>query len=101
MIPFNKDEPLTQKTEKDTLNSNNIEDYKGSNEAYYKVLKHFNDLYETKYNKDIVKMISSEFPAIGDGPLVAAFHGVIHLGYGYVAQSHPVSLSTPIGTPFF
>ena len=91
MIPFNKDEPLTQKTEKDTLNSDNIEDYKGENEAYYKVLRHFTDLYETKYNKDIKKMISCEFPSIGDGPLVAAFHGLIQMGYGYVAQSHPVS----------
>ena len=92
MVPFNKDEPLTQKTEQDFLNSNNIEDYKGANEAYYKVLQHFKHLYATKYEKDLKKMIQEEFLPLADGPLVAAFHGIIHLAYGYVSKSDGVSI---------
>ena len=90
LIPYNKDEPLTQKTEVDSLKSDNIEDYKGANEAYYKVLDHYIKLYQTKYGKDIKKMIQGEFPAVGDGPLISAFHGIIQLGYGYAAGSDSV-----------
>ena len=90
LIPYNKNEPLTQKTEVDSLKSDNIEDYKGANEAYYKVLDHYIKLYETKYGKDIKKMIKEEFPPVGDGPLISAFHGIIQLGYGYVAGSDSV-----------
>ena len=92
LVPFNKDEPLTQKTEHDFLNSNDIADYKGANEAYYKVLQHFKHLYATKYEKDLKKMIQEEFFPLGDGPVVAAFHGIIQLAYGYVAKSHVVSI---------
>ena len=94
MIPYNKDEPLTQKTELDSLKSDNMQDYKGENEAYYKVLDYFINLYQTKYGKDIKKMIKEEFPAIGDGPLVAAFHGIIQLAYGFVADSDVVSIKS-------
>ena len=92
LIPYKKDEPLTQKTEADILKSDNIEDYKGLNEAYYKVLHHYINLYNTKYGKDIKKMITREFPPVGDGPLIAAFHGIIQLGYGYAAGSDSVML---------
>lgn len=64
----------------------------GENEAYYKVLNHFANLYDTKYGKDIKRMIKEEFPAMGDGPLVAAFHGIIQLAYGFVANSDVVTL---------
>ena len=81
---------MTQKTEVDNLKSDKIEDYKGVNEAYYKVLDHYIKLYETKYGKDIKKMIKEEFPPVGDGPLLSAFHGIIQLGYGYAAGSDSV-----------
>ena len=76
------------------MKSDNIEDYKGANEAYYKVLDHYIKLYETKYGKDIKKLIKEEFPSVGDGPLVAAFHAIIQLAYGLVADSDIVSTTS-------
>ena len=55
------------------------------------VLDYYIKLYETKYGKDIKKLIKEEFPSVGDGPLVAAFHAIIQLAYGFVADSDIVS----------
>ncbi len=80
------------KIENDTLNKNTIEEYIGTNNGFYKILQLYTDLFNNKYNKDIDKFISGELPRVVDGPLYAAFHGIIQLGYGYPYRSAQVCI---------
>ena len=50
--PMDGDQDKYQETEKDFINSDNIEDYKGKNQAFYKILDHYTKLYKDKYNSD-------------------------------------------------
>ncbi|XP_066926746.1 uncharacterized protein [Clytia hemisphaerica] len=74
----------TQLLERDFLQSDKLEDYRGKNQAYYKMLSMYTKLYETKYDKNIKKMIQGVCPDILDGPLHSSFHGAIQLAYGLV-----------------
>ena len=76
----------------DSIKSDNIADYLGKDVGYYKILDHFTKLYETKYNKDIKKLLQGEFPQLIDGPLVSLYHGVIQIAYGYVGGCDQVHI---------
>jgi len=89
---FKEHEEFDEDPEIDRLKSDCLEDYLGKNQGFYKILAMFTKLYETKYNKDIEAMIKDVCKDILDGPLYSAFHGIIHLGYGYIARSPQVML---------
>ena len=92
IITFSKEPELTQRTEVDSIKSDNIADYLGKDVGYYKILDHFTKLYETKYNKDIKKLLQGEFPQLIDGPLLSLYHGIIQIAYGYVGGCDQVRL---------
>ncbi len=73
--------------EKDTLNKQTLEEYIGSNNGFYKIRQFYTDLFNGKYGKNIDKFIAGELPRVVDGPLHAAWHGIITIGYGYPYRS--------------
>ena len=52
LVPMDDDPEKEQETEKDYIKSDKIEDYKGRNQAFYKILNHYTKLYKEKYNGD-------------------------------------------------
>ena len=74
----------------DSLKSNNIQDYKGANVGFFRILAYFTDLYDSKYGKNIKKMIKEELCTILDAPLTSLFHGIIQVAYGYVSGADSV-----------
>ena len=52
LVPVDGDPEKEQETEKDYIKSDKIEDYKGRNQAFYKILNHYTKLYKEKYNGD-------------------------------------------------
>ena len=74
----------------DSLKSNNIQDYKGANVGFFRILAYFTYLYDSKYDKNIKKMIKGELSAILDAPLTSLFHGIIQVAYGYVSGADSV-----------
>jgi len=84
---YNENDPLTEQVEIDHLQSDNIEDYRGKNQGYYKLLSHYMNLHQNKYNGNIMDTIKGTCPPIVDGPLYSAFHGFIQMGYGLVVGS--------------
>ena len=90
IITFEREPELKQRSEVDSIKSDNIDDYLGKFAGFYKILDHFTKLFESKYNKDLKKFVQGEFPALIDGQLGSLFHGVIQLAYGYAAGSDQV-----------
>ena len=80
-----ENEVLTLPTEVDSLKSIDIQDYKGANVGFFRILEYFTDLYDCKYDKTIKKMIKGELSTILDAPLTSLFHGIIQVAYGYVS----------------
>ncbi len=56
----------------DHLKSDNIEDYLGKNQAFYKVLQHYTQLYTGKYNGDIEALLRVRPPSF-EPTAVASF----------------------------
>ena len=92
IITFSKEPELKQRTEVDSIKSDNIADYLGKDVGFYKILDHFTKLYETKYNRGIKNLLQGEFPQLIDGPLIGIYHGIIQLGYGYAGGCDQVYL---------
>ena len=90
IITFEREPDLKQRSEVDSINSNDIDAYLGQFSGFYKILDHFTKLFESKYNKNLKKFVQGEFPALIDGQLGSLFHGVIQLAYGYAAGSDQV-----------
>ncbi len=73
--------------ELDEINSDNLEDYIGTNVGFYKILKMYEERFESKYGGDVDKFIAGELPRIIDGPTTCLFHGIIQLANGYVGKN--------------
>ena len=70
----------------DEITGGDIESLKGKRVSYYRFLDHFKDLLKDKY-KTLDNLIACELPKYTTGLGSAAFHGAIHLGYGFSARN--------------
>ncbi|XP_057302975.1 uncharacterized protein LOC130638275 [Hydractinia symbiolongicarpus] len=81
------DKPFTERALIDYVKSVKLIDYRGKNNGFYAMKEKYEDLLKNKYNGDVIKMIKDVAPAIIDGPLYSAFHGIISIAYGYLGNS--------------
>ena len=63
---------------------------KGSREMYYTTYDLYMRLLREQYDGSMSALISEEFPGLIMGMIGSALHGLIHLGYGFAAESDNV-----------
>lgn len=61
-----------------------VEDLLGARASYYILVDHYTDLLAA-LNQSTAGLIRDEFPKLSDGLVGSAYHGLIHLGYGFAA----------------
>jgi len=63
-----------------------VEGLLGARTSYYRLVDHYTGLLASA-NQSIIALIGNEFPKLSSGLFGSAFHGLIHLGYGFSANS--------------
>ena len=77
--------------------SGDLGEVKGERKYFYHLLDHYLDKLDVTYGGEMVAAIRGELPNLADGMLCAAFHGIIHLGYGFL-RKHPRILAEGLAT---
>ena len=67
-----------------------LDEIKGEKKSFYHLLEHYLGKLEMTYGGDMAATIRGELPGLADGMLCAAFHGIIHLGYGFITKHHRI-----------
>lgn len=59
----------------------------GKRAKYYSLLRHYEKLLQATYGGDLNQMVAGVFPKLARGMVGSALHGLIHTGYGLVANN--------------
>ena len=65
----------------------NVDKLLGAHQNYHILLKYYQEKFEKEYKSDLTKFVQEEYEKLADGPMTAAFHGLIQIAYGYVADA--------------
>ena len=61
----------------------------GKGTGFYMLRKMYEDKLDSQY-PDVESLIKHELPKVADGMLGNAYHGIIQIGYGFIAGSNKV-----------
>ena len=78
--------PLTASRAQSLAEQTSVEDLLGARTSYYRLVDHYTGLLASA-NQSITALIGNEFPKLSSGLVGSALHGLIHLGYGFSANS--------------
>ena len=62
---------------------------KGERKYYYRILNHYMEL---SYGQSLSEIVNILFPSLALGLIGSAFHGLLHLGYGFSAKNAKIVL---------
>eukprot|EP01084_Bolivina_argentea_P169470 293780_1 len=74
--------PTNDLLQQQLSNWHSIDTYLGQRSNYYGIFNMFENDLDIVYNNDIKHLVQTRFPLLSSGISGAAFHGIIHLGYG-------------------
>ena len=65
----------------------NIEELLGAEANFYQLVAYYREKYEDEYHSDLGRLVRLEFHKLSSGIVNAAFHPLIHIGYGLAGNS--------------
>ena len=69
------------------LSQEDLEVNKGQRKGFYPLCGYYQDQLDHVYKGDMEAALRGELPRLASGMLSAAFHGIIHLGYGFMTKN--------------